>query len=163
MDCSPPGPSVHGILQARILEWVAISCSSGSSQRRNRIPVSCIAGRFFTNWATNFSSFRNLTKSLKVILRYKLLRFLSCNTLHCWVCFSTWKLLQSKIVKCLRKSLYMSGVYAIDHIYVNNCLGVMETIHQWSRLSLALGCCISQPHKRVKLQRHWSLAVRLNI
>ena len=35
MDCSPPGSSVHGILQARILEWVAISFSRGSSQARD--------------------------------------------------------------------------------------------------------------------------------
>ena len=48
MDCSPPGSSVHGILQARILEWVAISFSRGSSQPRDRTQVSCIAGRFFT-------------------------------------------------------------------------------------------------------------------
>ena len=47
MDCSPPG-SVHGILQARILEWVAISFSRGSSQPRDRTQVSRIAGRFFT-------------------------------------------------------------------------------------------------------------------
>ena len=47
-DCSPPGSSVHGILQARILEWVAMPSSRGSSQPRNRIQVSCIAGRFFT-------------------------------------------------------------------------------------------------------------------
>ena len=39
------------ILQARILEWVAYSFSSGSSQPRNQIRVSCIAGRFFINWA----------------------------------------------------------------------------------------------------------------
>ena len=45
MDCSPPGSSVHGILQARILEWVAISFSRGSSQPRDRTWVSCIAGR----------------------------------------------------------------------------------------------------------------------
>ena len=45
MDCSPPG--VHGILQARILEWVAIPFSRGSSQPRNRIWVSHIAGRPF--------------------------------------------------------------------------------------------------------------------
>ena len=51
MDCSPPGPSVRGILQARILEWVAISFSRGSSQSRNRTWISCIAGRFFTYWA----------------------------------------------------------------------------------------------------------------
>ena len=51
-DCSPPGSSVHGILQASILEWVAISFSRGSSQSKNRTQVSCIVGRFFTNWAT---------------------------------------------------------------------------------------------------------------
>ena len=48
MDCSPPGSSVHGILQARILEWVAISFYRGSSQSRDWSQVSCIAGRFFT-------------------------------------------------------------------------------------------------------------------
>ena len=48
MDCSPPGSSVHGILQARILEWVAIPFSRGSSQPRDRTPVSYIADRFFT-------------------------------------------------------------------------------------------------------------------
>ena len=48
MDCSPPGYSVHGILQARILEWVAISFSRGSSWPRDQIQVPCIAGRFFT-------------------------------------------------------------------------------------------------------------------
>ena len=48
MDCDPPGSSVHGILQARILEWVAISSSQGSSQLRDRICGSCVAGRFFT-------------------------------------------------------------------------------------------------------------------
>ena len=43
MDCSPPGSSVHGIFQARILEWVAISCSRGSSPPRDQIPVSYIS------------------------------------------------------------------------------------------------------------------------
>ncbi|CAN0514516.1 unnamed protein product [Rangifer tarandus platyrhynchus] len=41
MDCSPPGSSVHGILQARILEWVAISSSRVSSPPRDRTPVTC--------------------------------------------------------------------------------------------------------------------------
>ena len=48
VDCSPLGSSVHGILQARILEWVAISFSRGSSQPRDRTRVSCIPGRRFT-------------------------------------------------------------------------------------------------------------------
>ena len=70
MDCSPPGPSIRGILQARILEWVAVPFPRGSSWPRDRIwaciwtkiiiyskrctfpQVSCIAGRFFTTWLT---------------------------------------------------------------------------------------------------------------
>ena len=52
MDYSPPGSSVHGILQARTLEWVAISFSRGSSWPREWTQASCIAGRFFTIWAT---------------------------------------------------------------------------------------------------------------
>ena len=52
MDCIQPGFSVHGNLQARIMEWVAISFSRWSSQCRDRTQVSCTAGRFFTTWAT---------------------------------------------------------------------------------------------------------------
>ena len=47
MDCSLPGSSVYGILQARVLEWVAISFSRGSSQPRDRTRVSCIPGRCY--------------------------------------------------------------------------------------------------------------------
>ena len=52
MGCSPPSSSVHGILQARILGWVAISFSRGSSWPRDRTQVSCIAGRHFNLCAT---------------------------------------------------------------------------------------------------------------
>ena len=51
LDCSPPGCSVHGMFQARILEWAAISYSRGSSQPRDQTCISyisCIAGTFFT-------------------------------------------------------------------------------------------------------------------
>ena len=51
MDCSPPGFSVHGILQARILEWVAVPSSRETSQPRDRTHISCgscTAGGFFT-------------------------------------------------------------------------------------------------------------------
>ena len=50
MGCSPPGSSVHGIFQARMLEWVAISFSRGSSRLRDWIPISCLACGFFTIW-----------------------------------------------------------------------------------------------------------------
>ena len=52
LTLSPPGSSDHVILQARILEWAAISFSRWSSQPRNRTQVSCTAGRLFTNWAS---------------------------------------------------------------------------------------------------------------
>ena len=47
-----PSSSVHGIIQGRILEWVAISSSRGSSQSKDQTQVSCIAGEFFTIWTT---------------------------------------------------------------------------------------------------------------
>ena len=55
MDCRLPGSSVHGIFLAKILEWVTMPFSRGSSQPKDRTLiscVSCIAGRFFTHWAT---------------------------------------------------------------------------------------------------------------
>ena len=52
MNCSLPGSSVHGILQARILEWIAIPFSSRSSWPSDQTVVSCIACRFFTSWVT---------------------------------------------------------------------------------------------------------------
>ena len=51
LNCSLPGFSVHGIFQARILEWVAISSSGGSSGPRDQTHVSCI-GRILYYWAT---------------------------------------------------------------------------------------------------------------
>ena len=54
MDCSPPGSSIHGIFQARILQWVANAFSRGSSGPRDWTRVSCIAGRLFTVWATKY-------------------------------------------------------------------------------------------------------------
>ena len=65
MHWSPPGSSVHGIFQARILGWVAISYSKGSSRPRNRTPVSCgscIGRRILYHWATweALSQFYNL-------------------------------------------------------------------------------------------------------
>ena len=64
MDCSPPGSSVHGILQARILEWV-VSSSRGSSQAKNRICASCIGRRILyhcTTWKVQSQNVKNLGK-----------------------------------------------------------------------------------------------------
>ena len=64
MDCSPPGPSVHGILQARILEFVAVPFSRGSSSPRDWTQISPIADRSFTVWTTR--------KPKSAILQYKI-------------------------------------------------------------------------------------------
>ena len=57
LDHSPPGSSVHGILQARVLEWVSIAFSKGSSQPGDSTRVSCIGRRILYNWATWESPF----------------------------------------------------------------------------------------------------------
>ena len=59
MDCSQLCSSVHGILQARILEWFAIPFFRGSSRPRGWAWVSCIAGKFFTIWATKEAPWPN--------------------------------------------------------------------------------------------------------
>jgi len=60
--CNPMDCTVHGILQARILEWVAVPFFRGSSQPRDRPQVSHIAGGFFTSWATREAHMWNLEK-----------------------------------------------------------------------------------------------------
>ena len=72
MDCSPPGFSIHGIFQARILEWVAISFSRRSSGPRDWTQVSQIAGRLFTVWVTRESELV-LYSEVKVFSWWKLL------------------------------------------------------------------------------------------
>ena len=89
MDCSPPGFSVHGILQARILERVAMPFSEGSSQPRNQTQVSCIAGRFFTIWATKEAQDRLHLSAVNRTLNWKSLKQEKCITsqniwsIHC--------------------------------------------------------------------------------
>ena len=63
MDYSLPG-SVHGILQVRTLEWIAIPFSRGSSRPRDWTHISCIAGRFFTIWATRDNTEKQVTNNI---------------------------------------------------------------------------------------------------
>ena len=74
MDCSPPSSSVHRILQARILEWVSISFSRGSSQPRDRTQVSHIAGRCF-----NLCTTREAPIRIAIIKKTR-------NNKYCWRC-----------------------------------------------------------------------------
>ena len=86
MDCSPPGSSVHGILQARILEWVAMPSSRGSSQPRDQTCTSmslALVGRFFTTrttWEAHFLEYQEplllILVWLIIILKNALIRLL---------------------------------------------------------------------------------------
>jgi len=64
MDWNPPGSSVHGILQARILEWIAIPFYRESSRLRDQTRVSCTAGRFFAVWVTREAPWTTCTHLL---------------------------------------------------------------------------------------------------
>ena len=79
MDCSPPGSSVHGIFQVRILEWVAYPFSRGSSWPRDRTQVSHIAGRFFTIWATREAHVPNYRIQFYLKSWYTVLCVKSCS------------------------------------------------------------------------------------
>ena len=65
MDCSLPGSSVHGIFQAIVLEWIAISFSRGSSWPRDQTWVSRIVDRCFTVWATREETIMNNYMAIK--------------------------------------------------------------------------------------------------
>ena len=75
MDYSLPGSSIHGVFQARVLEWVAISFSRGSSPPRDRTQVSCIASRCFYHLTPEGSSPHQMyLLRIKAILYFQLLR-----------------------------------------------------------------------------------------
>ena len=68
-DCNLPRASVHGIFQARVLEWVAICFSRGSSQLRDQTWVSCFVGRHFTVWATREGTWGVAVVKLRLLKR----------------------------------------------------------------------------------------------
>ena len=110
MDCSRS--SVHGIFQAIVLEWIAISFSRGSSQPRDRTQVSCIVDRCFTVWATRevyqrlvfvfvfvFKALKNQSNKLSAIThgqhQFRLTEHASCTSYLCKVHITAWELASS--------------------------------------------------------------------
>ena len=73
--CDPVDYTVHGILQARVLEWVAFPFSRGSSQPRNQTQVSAIAGGFFTTWAIREALQPRLARPKNCLSRARRQRF----------------------------------------------------------------------------------------
>ena len=92
MDCSLPGSSVHGILQARILQWVVISFFKGSPQPRNWTHIFCITGRFLTTVPS--------TKLLKI----------SCGIQIFHICFLLFFVLFLDFLFCIGLSVQSSSI-----------------------------------------------------
>ena len=105
LDCSPRGSSVHGIFHERILEWVAISSSRGSSRPRDRTQVSCTAGRFFTGWATVLQALC-LREQMFYIYIYRERERLSMHTHNC---VYLWFLAELGLWGCAGPSLAVAG------------------------------------------------------
>ena len=101
MYCSLPGSSVHGIFQARVLEWVAISFSRRSTQARDRTWVSHFAGRCFTVWATREALFW-LNKAISTQLEAFFIRHTCVN-------------------------VYVMKFYFLDLVYILN-IGLKSTV-----------------------------------
>ena len=98
MDYSSPVTTVHGILQARILEWVNIPFSMGFSQPKGRTQVSCIIDRFFSVWATRGSP-----------LSYK-----SCFSEHPCSHVFAWNLNYSFGYASRKSRIWLSGIHTSD-------------------------------------------------
>ena len=107
MGCSPPGFSVHGILQARILEWVAVLFTRGSSQPRDQTHVSlrfsALVGRFFTTritWEALSPSIVHVSILFQIIFPMKLLQNIEQNFL-CYTVGPCWlSILNTAVCTC---------------------------------------------------------------
>ena len=127
---------VHGILQARILEWVAVSFSRGSSQPRDRTQVSLIAGGFFTNWAI-----REAHNSIKKRIT---LKFLNQRALERVV-----PLTEIIVITAVILTAYHVPDIIVSALHAIFCL--MFTTTLWNR-----NCCFIFISKASKTQRAWS-------
>ena len=90
MDCNPQGSSVHGIFQARILEWVAISYSRGSSWPRDQTCISCISciGRWVLYHCTTWETLWQFTDVLKCTINIFIIVLSKLDNHLCFVPFN---------------------------------------------------------------------------
>ena len=89
MDCSPPGSSVHRILQVRILEWVVMPSFRWSSQPRDRTQVSCIAGRSQLSHLSHQGKPRVCPHSCPLLVMRQKMRCLDCHP-SLFTCYLHW-------------------------------------------------------------------------
>ena len=121
MDCSPPGSPVHGISYARIVEWVAVSFSRGSSQHRDQIWVSCIAGRFFTD--SHWRSPLNIEPSGK-----------SPPNINSSTIIHSWTEGKEHVCGCKTRFLILSTIDILEWI-ISSCWGLSCAFSDFSSIS----------------------------
>ena len=116
--CDPMDYTILGILQARILEWVAFPFSRASSRPRNRTGVSCIAGRFFTNWVIREDLKKNRYMSMHVVVQSlsHVWLFMTPWTAACQACLSTisWSLLKLMSIELVMLSNHL--ILCLPHL-----------------------------------------------
>ena len=120
MGYSPPSSSVHGILLARILEWVIISFSRGPSWLRDRTRVSCIVGKLFTVWTTRWA-YVNLTYPPKLYISWGQEQ----NMNHLWVIWKPKPCLLHKI----QDSYFLEKRY---YYFIKYLLFLLGTLLDWA-------------------------------
>ena len=142
--CDPMDSTLHGILQARILEWAAVAFSRGSSQPRNQTQVSRSAGRFFTSWATR-----------------KLWVHLNSYSLSWW-CHPTISgcplLLLPSVLTSIRVFSNESALYIRWPKYWSFSINILMNIQDWFPSGLTGLILQSKGLSRVFLQHHSSKA-----
>ena len=122
MNCSLPSSSVHGTYQVRILEWVAMPSSRGSSRPRNGTGVSWIAGGFFTSWATReaqFSLYYNLVppalaRIFKAAVYQHVVQDIKYSALESWVFFP---FISPVVIPHFIMWIKLAWIFAI-HLYI---------------------------------------------
>ena len=137
MDCSLSGSSIHGIFQARVLEWMDISFFRGSSQPRNQTGISRIAGKHFTVWATREAQ----TCSKRSVVRENKTALLVIRT---WSSMETIRLhtkrvpVSPKVDHCCRMTSNTSfGVFSAVHQCLRQPCPILSP--PWSQSGV--GCC----------------------
>ena len=146
MDCSPPGSSVHGILQARILEWVAISFSRASSPSRDQTWVSHIAGRLY----------QLSHQEAKYLIWYSLKDVFENHKLNC-----SFSSLTLKLVAWKNRLHYLSGLFSL-WCFSPSHSWLLMSFKTWAKVcenwlilaSKSLLCVISSQH-HISLTFNW--------
>ena len=108
--------TVHRILQARILEWMAVPFSRGSSQPSNWTQVSCTAGRFFTSWATRGAHALLWLHTIRTQLLYKTFLYFKAQTPFYFLKLQTESLLWALIVLVISISDWTLVKHSLGHV-----------------------------------------------